>query len=165
MFEHFILTFIISNEIDITGNKSETLSFAIHPFMLRSQEMVMMVIRNCTSVDLGKYSLIPGTLEHLQIEILPNYHYNDFGVVFHENNELEFGIQTPSNDGSIYFVSFAPGKKHYIDLHMNQIININSHDNQCEEESLFRRGYLERLNEIYIMEMNCTLPWLKGKSK
>ena len=159
------MTFIISNKTEITGNNSEvdgeTFSLAIHPFMLGSQEIV---IRNCTSVDLGNNSLIPGTLDHLRIKILPNDHYNDFGVAFHEKNELAFGVQTPSNDGGTYYVSFDPGKKNYIELYMNQFININSYEDPCEEESLFRKGYLEQLNELYIMEMNCTLPWLKGKS-
>ena len=165
---NILLTFIISNETEITGNNNEvdgeTFSFAIHPFMLGSQGIV---IRNCTSVDigLGKHSVIPGTLDYLQIEILQNNHYNDFGVVFHERNELAFGVQTPSNDGGTYYVSFAPGKKNYIELHMTQFININSYEDRCEEESLFRKGYLEQLNEMYLYEMNCTLPWLKGESK
>ena len=128
--------------------------------MLSSQGMV---IRNCTSVDLPtKHSLTPGTNDYLQLEVLPNNHFNDFGVVFHEKNEFDFG---PSTDGNTYYVSFAPGKKNYIELHMSQIININSNESPCEEESIERKGYLEQLNEMYLKGMNCTLPWLKGKSK
>ena len=157
VFECIIFEFyqFYSNEIEIT----ERLSFVIHPFMLSSQGMV---IRNCTSVDLPKQSLTPGTNDYLQLEVLPNNHFNDFCVVFHEKNEFDFG---PSTDGNTYYVSFAPGKKNYIELHMSQIININSNESPCEEESIERKGYLEQLNEMYLKSMNCTLPWLKGKSK
>ena len=67
-------------------------------------------------------------------------------------------------EGSKLFVNIRKYKVKYIQVHMKKFVNINTDKNPCSA-NLEGSGYLEDLNKFYMDNMNCTLPWLAGKSE
>ena len=61
---------------------------------------------NCTTFNTNftKNKMNTGTNDnYISIELTPNDHFNDFAIVFHDENENSFG---PAKDGNILYVNF-----------------------------------------------------------
>ena len=141
--------------VDISGKH---LQFTILP--LTSDYSDTLMLRNCTTANL---SFQGGSGTHANVEINLDSHFQHFSIEFHEKGDGEQRNKR-MQEGSKLFVNLRKNKVRFIQIHMKKFVNINSDKNPCSV-SLEASGYLEDLNKFYLDNMNCTLPWLNGKSK
>ena len=146
--------------VDISGKH---LQFNILP--LYSDLNDTLKLRNCTTASLDLDGPVQGGSlgSHVNIEINWNPHFQYFSVVFHDKGDGRQKNQI-MQEGSKLFVNIRKYKVKYIQVHMKKFVNINTDKNPCSA-NLEGSGYLEDLNKFYMDNMNCTLPWLAGKSE
>ena len=125
------------------------------------------LIRNCTTLhtlELNDSSIEPGSSGFLlNLELMPNPHFKDFSLQFHEKGD--FALDSTTDDGNIFWVNYRNHSVNFVELHMKRYIDLNRNDNQCEEGREENKSHFQELNKMYLKNMNCTLPWLDGKSK
>ena len=144
--------------VDISGKH---LQFTILP--LTSDYSDTLMLRNCTTANL---SFQGGSGTNVNVEINQNPHFQHFSITFHEEGVSE-QRNLVLNDGNKLLLNIKRNKVRYIQIHMKKFVNINTDKNPCLEGFGNKKvsGYLEDLNKFYMDNMNCTLPWLVGKSK
>ena len=148
---------MITNE----GNEEETLSQLIFPHVFNAKTIMLY---NCTIVDLSSHSsdLKAGSsLAYLNVQVLPNDHFKEFWIKFHEKGDFDYGKK---REGDEYFANNVDGQRNYLELHMKKFINLGIGKSPCSANTIRKDGY-DQMNVMYLSELNCTLPWLVGKSK
>ena len=146
----------------VDTQSSDVFSTVIQPLKLYEK----LQLRNCTTLDtlnLNDDSIKPATPGFLfYIEVLPNPHFTDFYLIFHEQGDIE--IEATTDDGNSYFVNYKNRSTNFVELTMKRYIDLNTKDNPCEEKK-GNKSFLHELNQMYLDNMECTLPWLNGTSK
>ena len=149
--------------VDISGKH---LQFTILP--LTSDYSDTLMLRNCTTATLDLNGHVQGGsgTNNLNVEVNQNPHFQHFSISFHEEGVSE-QRNLVLNDGNKLLLNIKRNKVRYIQIHMKKFVNINTDKNSCLEGFGNKKvsGYLEDLNKFYMDNMNCTLPWLVGKSK
>ena len=143
------------------SHEEEALSQLIFPQVFNAKTISLY---NCTIVDLTFYSsdLKAGSSRaYLNVQFLPNEYFKDLWIIFHEKGHFDYGQNWEGNN---FFVNNVDGQRSSLELRMKKLINLERSQSPCSPNTIEIDGY-DQMNFMYLSELNCTLPWLVGKSK
>ena len=156
-----ILIFITFSRNTTIVTDEKALSQIIFPYTHNAE---VILLYNCTIVDLSLHSSVlkaGSYLAYLNVQFLPNDYFKTFSIIFHEKGNFDYW---KSRDGSTFFANNVNGQRTYLELHMKKLINLESSKSPCSPKTIEKDGH-DKLSVNYLSELNCTLPWLVGKSK